>query len=355
MIQTRFGDRFDEQQRANEEQRAAIAPYLGRVWGDENELARSFLVIASRHERDSEMRDGCKQMAEWSQALVDELEPFVERYGKKRSMDSEHVRSALFHGPRFGGMGLLRDAQDLALLAEDVKLGWTALEEAAPELRDPELEQIAKAARRKTERQIAWLETRIKTTAPNALTIKPEPLAVRIESLPKTWMPAAVPLGLWAPVACFVLAVVVGIAGAAAGMPFLVASLGPTIYLQATTPAHPATHPWNVVVGHAIGWIAGALCAVLFGVWSATPVLAGGTLTSAHAFAAALALALTAIGALLARASHPPAAATALLVALGALHGRNEAIAFAIGVAIVTLFGEGLRRARTRTTAPRSG
>lgn len=348
MIQTK---RVDE---ASDEQRAAIAPYLGRLWGDENELARSFLVIANRHERDSEMRDGCKQMAEWSQALVDELEPFVERYGKKRSTDAEHVRSALFHGPRFGGMGLLRDAQDLALLAEDVKLGWTAIEEAAPELRDPELEAIAKEAKAKTQRQIAWLETRIKTTAPNALTIKPEPIAVRIASLPKTWMPAAVPPGLWVPVACFALAIVVGLAGVAAGMPFLVASLGPSIYLLAVTPAHPAAHPWNVAAGHVIGWIAGATCAAALGAWSAPSVLAGGPLTVAHALAAALALALTALGALLARANHPPAAATALLVALGALHGRTEAIAFAIGVAIVAVAGEGLRRVRTRAAAPRS-
>lgn len=333
--------------------RAALAPYLSRLWVEERELASAFQLMASRHDRDPDMRDGCRLMAEWSSYLVGSLSPFVERYGSRRSLDAEHVRGALFHGSRWGEEGLLRDAQDLALLVEDVKLGWTALAEAAPELRDRALAETAKHAQKTTQRQLAWLETRIKYTAPSALTTPPDPIESRRGSIPRTLLPATLPPATWGPLACGLAALAIGLLGAAFRVPLLAASLGASLYLQALEPAKPSAHARNVVLGHVIGLAAGLLWTVVFGLWRDPAVLTGAPFTLAHALAAALALATTVGAAYLAQASHPPAGATTLLVVLGALHGRWPLFVFLLGLAIVAAVGEGLRWLRTRTVPAR--
>jgi CBS-domain-containing membrane protein len=62
--------------------------------------------------------------------------------------------------------------------------------------------------------------------------------------------------------------------------------------------------------------------------------------------AAVIAIVLTIGVAPVLRASHPPAAATTLLVALGSLKTLNDAIMVTIGVLIIAVVGEGLRQVR---------
>ncbi|MBI3803108.1 MAG: HPP family protein [Nitrospirae bacterium] len=63
--------------------------------------------------------------------------------------------------------------------------------------------------------------------------------------------------------------------------------------------------------------------------------------------AAVLATGLMLLGVLLLRASHPPAAATTLLVALGGFKVSLHTLTVVVsGVLIVALVGEGLRRLR---------
>lgn len=64
--------------------------------------------------------------------------------------------------------------------------------------------------------------------------------------------------------------------------------------------------------------------------------------------ASLLAVALTMFGQTWCKASRPPAAATTLLVSLGGLKATaaGEAASVAVGVSIVVVVGEGLRRVR---------
>jgi hypothetical protein len=55
------------------------------------------------------------------------------------------------------------------------------------------------------------------------------------------------------------------------------------------------------------------------------------------------------------KASHPPAGATTLLVALGALKTQTDLVNAAIGILAIAVFGEILRRLRLRTATARSG
>jgi CBS domain-containing membrane protein len=102
------------------------------------------------------------------------------------------------------------------------------------------------------------------------------------------------------------------------GSPFIFPSLGPTAFLFFYTPTAPAASPRNTIIGHAIGILAGYFSLFVTGLTAAGPALAVGV-TWPRVIAAALSLGLTAGVMVLARAPHPPAGATTLIVSLGIL------------------------------------
>ncbi len=165
-----------------------------------------------------------------------------------------------------------------------------------------------------------------------------------------------VPEAVWAPLSAAALLLVIGLIGLAAHQPLLFPSLGPTAFLQTETPEAPSARPYNVVVGHLVGLLAGFLAVGVFQAASAPSVLATHELTAPRVWASVLAVALTLLGGLLLRASHPPAAATTLLASLGGFPPtlRSAATVMA-GVLIVTLLREVLRRWRLRQKGAGAG
>lgn len=139
-----------------------------------------------------------------------------------------------------------------------------------------------------------------------------------------------------------------GVVGLAAGQLWLFPSLGPTAFLQGETPNQPAARFYNTVVGHALGLAAGLIAVWVLQVGSAPAIFAVHHLVEVRVWAGVLAIALTMFFLALAKASHPPAAATTLLVALGGFRATaHDTLAVIIGVLIVAIAGEVLRRARS--------
>jgi hypothetical protein len=334
------------------------APYvrtsIGLARAGERLLAEALLLVANRHERDSEVRDMCKQLADDVVGHRPVLDSLSQRYGEETVEDPERVRSALFHGIRIGGIGKLRDLQDLALLGQNVRLAWVSLVPAAGSLHDREMELSCTHALSDINRQIKWLQTQIEQTARQALTVEPDTGSALQASLPKTPTPAAMPDILWTPLTGGLLVMFVGLVSWALGQPWLVPSLGPTAYLQAEIPAHPSAKLFHVVVGHAIGLAAGFFAVAVFYAWQDPVLLTDHQLTLARVMAAALALLLTLLGCLAVKASHPPAGATALLVALGSIATGAAALSVAVGVVLLGLSGEYLRWLRLKGALPRS-
>jgi hypothetical protein len=332
-----------------------LAKFLALVKTSEEQLADAFLLVANKHERNAEIRDMSKQLAEWSRNHVTGLSAAIARVGSESVDEPQRVRSALFHGVRVGGLGLLRDLQDLSLLAKQVEINWTSTHQAAKALHDHELETLAGASLAETAKQIAWLETQIKQTAPQAINVVPDKMEALKASLPKTFTPASLPELLWSPAAGGMLVALVGVIACLAGQPWLIPSLGPTAYLQAETPAHPSSRFYNTVVGHLIGLAMGFLAVAIFNAWQSPGVFSDHQLVFARVWASALALGLTLLVALLLKASHPPAGATTLLVALGAIRTTQDALNAAAGVVLVALLGTALRRVRLKTAVALSG
>ncbi len=150
---------------------------------------------------------------------------------------------------------------------------------------------------------------------------------------------------LWMLVSAGALVTAPALLGLATGSVLLFPSLGPTAVMLALAPEHPSSRPYHVVVGHLCGIAAAYGAVLLFGVAQSPSVFALGALTPGHAAASVAAVMLTAALQLGLRAIHPPAAATTLLIALGAFaFSVRDALVLVLGIVLVAALGEVLRR-----------
>jgi hypothetical protein len=151
-----------------------LATYVALADHSEQTLADSLRAVAEGHGRQADVFHTCHTLAGWSDQHREDLAPVVERYGEQKDVDEpERLRADVLTTTREGEIGLLRDLQDLHLLATLVHTTWTVIAQGAQGLRDHELLEIANASRAETTRQLTWLTTRMKQAAPQALIVAP--------------------------------------------------------------------------------------------------------------------------------------------------------------------------------------
>jgi hypothetical protein len=151
-----------------------LSTYVGLADHSEATLAYSFRAVAQGHARVADVFHTCLMLADWSDEHRRKLQPAVERYGEDQDLDEpERLHTAGLAETREGEVGLLRDLQDLHVLANLVHTTWTVIAQGAQGLRDKELLQIAESCNAETSRQLSWLNTRMKVAAPQALIVAP--------------------------------------------------------------------------------------------------------------------------------------------------------------------------------------
>ncbi|CAN5485996.1 hypothetical protein BH10ACT1_BH10ACT1_03320 [soil metagenome] len=148
-----------------------LAHYLGLLHRTESNLSDAFCQVADAHEDEPDVARDCRRMARQCHVHVDELRPFVDRYGEDADDEPDRLHSDLFHGTREGGLALLRDLHDLYLMASEADLTWTLIGQAAQGARDHELLEVVHHCETDTTTQLAWLKTRSKQAAPQALVV----------------------------------------------------------------------------------------------------------------------------------------------------------------------------------------
>ena len=117
------------------------------------------------------MRDQCKLLATWSETHIVMLKPLIDHYGKESTADPNRLSNALFQGNRVGGVGMIRDLQDVSALATHLRLTWTALYQAAKSFHDKDLAEVADRCGLEIDRQIAWFCTALQHASPQALIV----------------------------------------------------------------------------------------------------------------------------------------------------------------------------------------
>jgi CBS-domain-containing membrane protein len=137
---------------------------------------------------------------------------------------------------------------------------------------------------------------------------------------------------------------VLGLLSWISGQPFLIPSLGPSIFLLATLPDREMNFPQRIIGGQFIGAVAGFVTFhLLVGnieTVTTTPALSLVVLRQVlSSFAAAV---LTTIGMYLTGMQHPPAYATTLIISLGLITSVTEIAVFMIAVLVMVGIHEGI-------------
>lgn len=151
-----------------------LSTYVGLADHSEKTLADSFRAVATGHGAEVDVFHTCQMLAEWSDEHRRRLLPAVERYGEDDSVaEPERLHANGLAEVRTGPVGLLRDLQDLHVLATLVQTTWTVVAQAAQGVRHRELLDVATSSNAETSRQLTWLNTRMKAAAPQALIVDP--------------------------------------------------------------------------------------------------------------------------------------------------------------------------------------
>ena len=147
-----------------------------------------------------------------------------------------------------------------------------------------------------------------------------------------------------------ITAVVTAIAALSVGLDeaWLAPSLASAAYAQALSPQQPDAQPYSILVGQLLGAAAG-MAGVFLAAAGEAPAFLGGHLAWSRVAAVAIAVLLGSAAQMLAGAKTPSGGATALVVAMGMETASwGGAGRLAVGIALVTALGEGVRRAMLR-------
>jgi hypothetical protein len=148
-----------------------LSNYLGIMHDAEIDLAEGFRKVADGHAAEADVYHICHLLAKQCDAHAEELKPFVDRYGEEKSGEPDRLYQDFLEETREGSFGLLRDLQDLYMMANFCDITWTMLGQAAQGIADTELLETVNSCEGQTTIQIKWIKTKMKQSAPQTLIV----------------------------------------------------------------------------------------------------------------------------------------------------------------------------------------
>jgi hypothetical protein len=146
--------------------------YLSLLAESESTLAKSFRQVAEGHGEEPDVYFLCLSLAQQCDEHRAKLDTVIERIGEAPAGDEpERLHADAIAQTRTGPLGLLRDLQDLYLLASLTDVTWTMVQQAGRALRDQQLLEVVSSCDKETKVQQRWLLTRMKQAAPQTLVV----------------------------------------------------------------------------------------------------------------------------------------------------------------------------------------
>jgi hypothetical protein len=150
-----------------------VSRYVAQLRESEAALAEALESLAEHHAGEPDVRSTAVLLASWSRQHAQSLAAVTERYKLREVREPPPSAATPFCEPHGGDGDLLLDLHQAWLLGQQVHLRWTVLGQVARALRDGEVSAMAGELGTETDRQLAWLQTRIVEVAPQALIIGP--------------------------------------------------------------------------------------------------------------------------------------------------------------------------------------
>lgn len=155
---------------------------IGEAAQAEEQLAELLLRVGERHRADHDVYHLTRLLSRWSQGHLAALEPSAARYeqdvetgdvGRESAgaLSALREKTAELLGRRpQAGLLLLHDLRELHLQAARASLAWTVLGQGAQAAKDKELLDCVSLCHPETLRTLRWTVTKLKESAPQALT-----------------------------------------------------------------------------------------------------------------------------------------------------------------------------------------
>ena len=150
-----------------------LSTYVGLAHKAEQTLAHSLRQVASGHPEDPDTVTVCTALARLHDENVQKLQRVAERYGEEDVEEPERLHAEALTQTREGGVGLLRDLQDLHMMCALLQSTWTILDQAARGERDKELHALVQDCTKQVERTSTWITTHLKSSSPQILLVGP--------------------------------------------------------------------------------------------------------------------------------------------------------------------------------------
>lgn len=143
--------------------------YIGLLSHSERTLAAAFRQLADGHGSEPDVYHLSLMLAAQCDRHEEALRSAIERYGEAGDDEPERIHAGEMSESRTGPLGLLRDLQDVYLLASLVDVTWAMVKQAAQGLRDEDLLKVVGDCDGETALQLRWLKTRMSQAAPQVL------------------------------------------------------------------------------------------------------------------------------------------------------------------------------------------
>jgi len=148
-----------------------LGHYISLLHRAETDLAAAMRAVAAAHQDEPDIFHLLGRLAEQCEGHAGQLQPFEQLYAKQAPDEPDALYSDRFNGPRSGPIGVLRDLHDLFVMTAECDLCWTLVAQGAQGARDEELLAVVRRCESETATQQAWLRTRLKQAAPQALVV----------------------------------------------------------------------------------------------------------------------------------------------------------------------------------------
>lgn len=148
-----------------------LGHYIAVLQNSQQRLIEAYRAVGDAHADEPDVRMDCEKFALQTERHVEQLGSVLERYAENAANKPEHLLNTLFNGPRSGPLGLLRDLHDLYLVATECDICWTLITQGAYGARDTHLLEVASTCDDHVAIQLAWLRSRMKQAAPQALVV----------------------------------------------------------------------------------------------------------------------------------------------------------------------------------------
>lgn len=152
------------------QERSHVPDYLGILYACNDEFIKACDSVSQNNATHLEIVARLRILKQYSSEAKALLDPFLDKYGRRIPDEPDRLRKVLFK-KRSGEFGLIRDLQDLYVMASDTQIALEIIRPTALMLRDKELRDACDQIIEYDKKQMGWITTQLQLKAPHNVVV----------------------------------------------------------------------------------------------------------------------------------------------------------------------------------------